>query len=161
MIHIFKTEIHCDFIDEDRDDVKFMADLAYRLLRQIPFDELKKLVKITKADPRSPEIKNKMNHLTTPNQAERNWLLQLERDGVVSYEASVNIPDDENTNLLLTGFAEYCEKEHGLFIPSWMIDGYNKAVDANTGLTPCIHPDVYKESTFGGDVVCMKCKQLV
>ena len=95
MIHIFKTKIHCDFIDEDHDDVRFMADLAYRLLRQIPFDELKKLVKITKTDPRSPEIKNKMNHLTTTNQAERNWLLQLERDGVVIYEASVNIPDVE------------------------------------------------------------------
>ena len=25
----------------------------------------------------------------------------------------------------LTAFAEYCENEHGLFIPSWMIDGYN------------------------------------
>ena len=27
----------------------------------------------------------------------------------------------------LTAFAEYCENEHGLFIPSWMIDGYNKS----------------------------------
>lgn len=27
----------------------------------------------------------------------------------------------------LTAFAEYCDKEHGLFIPSWMIDGYNKS----------------------------------
>ena len=26
----------------------------------------------------------------------------------------------------LTAFAEYCDEEHGLFIPSWMIDGYNK-----------------------------------
>lgn len=24
----------------------------------------------------------------------------------------------------LTAFAEYCDEEHGLFIPSWMIDGY-------------------------------------
>lgn len=27
----------------------------------------------------------------------------------------------------LTAFAEYCDEEHGLFIPSWMIDGYNKS----------------------------------
>lgn len=27
----------------------------------------------------------------------------------------------------LTAFAEYCDKEHRLFIPSWMIDGYNKS----------------------------------
>lgn len=27
----------------------------------------------------------------------------------------------------LTAFAEYCDGEHGLFIPSWMIDGYNKS----------------------------------
>jgi len=27
----------------------------------------------------------------------------------------------------LTAFVEYCENEHGLFIPSWMIDGYNKS----------------------------------
>ena len=28
----------------------------------------------------------------------------------------------------LTDFVEYCDEEHGLFIPipSWMIDGYNK-----------------------------------
>lgn len=27
----------------------------------------------------------------------------------------------------LTAFAEYCDEKHGLFIPSWMIDGYNKS----------------------------------
>ena len=27
----------------------------------------------------------------------------------------------------LAAFAEYCDEEHGLFIPSWMIDGYNKS----------------------------------
>jgi folylpolyglutamate synthase/dihydropteroate synthase len=27
----------------------------------------------------------------------------------------------------LTAFAEYCDEEYGLFIPSWMIDGYNKS----------------------------------
>lgn len=27
----------------------------------------------------------------------------------------------------LMAFAEYCNDEHGLFIPSWMIDGYNKS----------------------------------
>lgn len=27
----------------------------------------------------------------------------------------------------LMSFAEYCNDEHGLFIPSWMVDGYNKS----------------------------------
>lgn len=35
--------------------------------------------------------------------------------------------DISEKNELLKSFTEYCDEEHGLFIPSWVIDGYNKS----------------------------------
>lgn len=44
------------------------------------------------------------------------------------YAKQCNTTDVEEQNKKLKNFVEYCEKEHGLFIPSWMIDGYNKSL---------------------------------
>jgi hypothetical protein len=43
------------------------------------------------------------------------------------YAEALRIHDVVGRREELTAFAEYCENEHGLFIPSWMIDGYNKS----------------------------------
>jgi hypothetical protein len=46
---------------------------------------------------------------------------------IAGYEAALRIHDVVGRSEQLTAFAEYCDEEHGLFIPSWMIDGYNKS----------------------------------
>ena len=43
------------------------------------------------------------------------------------HEQALRIHDVVGQSEQLTAFAEYCDEEHGLFIPSWMIDGYNKS----------------------------------
>lgn len=61
-----------------------------------------------------------MNRLSTP----------LDFDRIVSLMeeyAALRIHDVVERSEQLTAFAEYCDEEHGLFIPSWMIDGYNKS----------------------------------
>jgi hypothetical protein len=39
----------------------------------------------------------------------------------------LDIADVVGQSEQLKAFVEYCDEEHGLFIPSWMIDGYNKS----------------------------------
>jgi hypothetical protein len=46
---------------------------------------------------------------------------------LIEREVALRIHDVVGRSEQLTAFAEYCDEEHGLFIPSWMIDGYNKS----------------------------------
>ena len=47
----------------------------------------------------------------------------------------------------LMNFAEYCEDEHGLPIPSWMIDNYLKSINSAQGETPNVAENEAKEKT--------------
>jgi hypothetical protein len=42
------------------------------------------------------------------------------------------------------------------FIPSYKKHGKRKNIDNN-----CTHDSKYQESTFGGDVVCIKCHKII
>ena len=54
-----------------------------------------------------------------------NW--HDKQDLLDAVRKALRIHDVVGRSEQLTAFAEYCDEEHGLFIPGWMIDGYNKS----------------------------------
>jgi hypothetical protein len=56
----------------------------------MPANELNKLMKFTKTDPNTREVREKINDYKTPEH-ERRRLIMLEREKVILYEAEVSL----------------------------------------------------------------------
>jgi len=69
-------------------DEYLFRELVHKMIREIPFDELKKLMNFTKTDPNTREAKSKINDYRTPDN-ERHLLIMLERQKLILYEAEV------------------------------------------------------------------------
>ena len=69
-------------------DEHIFRDLARKMVTEMPFDELSKLIKFTKTDPTANEVIAKINDYKT-DEHERQHLMLLERQQVILYEAEV------------------------------------------------------------------------
>ena len=65
--------------------------------------------------------------ILNPRRKQLDDVFEIELNELIEREVALRIHDYVGRSELLTAFAEYCDKEHGLFIPSWMVDGYNKS----------------------------------
>lgn len=65
--------------------------------------------------------------ILAPKRKQLDEAFEKELNELIEREVALRIHDVVGRSELLTAFAEYCDEEHGLFIPSWMIDGYNKS----------------------------------
>ncbi|MCL8009575.1 hypothetical protein M8845_19310 [Gelidibacter japonicus] len=70
------------------------------------------------------EIQSWLSFNTEPSKEETAKLRKSIKEHLTE---QLHIHDVVGRSEQLTAFAEYCDEEHGLFIPSWMIDGYNKS----------------------------------
>lgn len=78
-----------ELIDSSINDEYLFRQLAQKIVSQIPFDELKKVMELTKIDPNSNEIRAKINDYKTP-EYERWHYIELQRRNVILYKAKTN-----------------------------------------------------------------------
>jgi hypothetical protein len=71
-------------------DEYLFRELARKMVTEMPADELNKLMKFTKIDPRTSEARAKINDYKTAEH-ERHRLIMLERQQVILYEAEVSL----------------------------------------------------------------------
>lgn len=71
-------------------DEYLFRELARKMVTEMPADELNKLMKFTKTDPRTSEVRAKINDYRT-DEHERHRLMMLERQQVILYEAEVSL----------------------------------------------------------------------
>jgi hypothetical protein len=69
-------------------DDHIFRDLVRKMVTEMPFDELSKLMKFTKTDPTTSEVRAKIFDCKT-DEHERQHLMLLERQQVILYEAEV------------------------------------------------------------------------
>jgi hypothetical protein len=72
-------------------DEYFFRQLACEMVTKMPIDELHKLIRFTKTDPNTIEVRAKIRNEKTPEH-ERERLIILRRQYVVLYEAEVELP---------------------------------------------------------------------
>lgn len=93
----------------------------------VKFDYLKKQImnierEIKVRDAIKYCIENFDSHTAT------NRIVDFWKDELKLQEQKCNISNIVGRSEQLMDFTEYCNDEHGLFIPSWMIDNYNGKV---------------------------------
>ena len=71
-------------------DEYLFRELAHKMVTEMPAYELNKLMKFTKTDPNTSEVRAKINDYRTPDH-ERHRLMMLERQQVILYEAEVSL----------------------------------------------------------------------
>jgi hypothetical protein len=69
-----------------------------------------------------PKLTEFIQEMANTGRVPQEWTTFLE-----TLNQALRIHDVVGQSEQLTAFAEYCDEKHGLFIPSWMIDGYNKS----------------------------------
>ena len=71
-------------------DEYLFRELARKMVTEMPVDELSKLIKFTKTDPNTSEVRAKINDYRTAEH-ERHRLMMLERQQIILYEAEVSL----------------------------------------------------------------------
>ena len=72
-------------------DEYFFRQLACEMVTKMPINELYKLIRFTKTDPKTSDVQAKINDYKTPKH-EKNRLIMLKLQDLVIYEAEVELP---------------------------------------------------------------------
>jgi hypothetical protein len=72
-------------------DEYFFRQLSREMVTKMPIDELHKLIRFTKTDPKTSDVQAKINDYKTPKH-EKNRLIMLKLQDLVLYEVEVELP---------------------------------------------------------------------
>ncbi len=89
MLHIIEIKINKEEVKITNDEY-FFRELAIKMVSDIPFEELKKLIKLTKTDPRSQDSSFKINDYRTPG-FEKQRLIMMRNQDVIEFKAEVDL----------------------------------------------------------------------
>lgn len=91
MIHKAKTKVTHELLAHSPINDEFLfRELAHKLVKDMPLEELKKLIFFTKTDANTPESVSKINNYLTPHD-EKHLLIRLRDEQVLLYEAQINL----------------------------------------------------------------------